>query len=34
MPRLLIDRATGALSPCNRQDDEPVVGLDRDAAAF
>lgn len=32
MPRLLLNRATGALSPYPRADDAPVVGLDRDAA--
>jgi hypothetical protein len=32
MPRLLLDRATGALLPYPRQDNEPVTGLDRDAA--
>jgi hypothetical protein len=32
MTRLLFDRNTGALLPYPRQDDEPVVGLDRTAA--
>jgi hypothetical protein len=32
MPRLLLNRATGALLTYPRQDDEPVVGLDRTAA--
>lgn len=32
MPRLLLNRATGALLPYPREDNEPVVGLDRDAA--
>jgi len=30
MTRLLLDRATNQLFPYPRQDDEPVVGLDRD----
>jgi hypothetical protein len=32
MPRLLLDRSTNQLLPYPRQDDEPVVGLDRTAA--
>jgi hypothetical protein len=32
MPRLLLDRTTGALLPYPRQDNEPVAGLDRTAA--
>jgi len=32
MPRLLLNRATGALLPYPREGNEPVVGLDRDAA--
>lgn len=31
MPRLLLNRATGALLPYPRQDNEPVAGLDRNA---
>jgi hypothetical protein len=32
MPRLLLDRITNQLLPYPRQDNEPVAGLDRDAA--
>jgi hypothetical protein len=32
MTRILLNRATGALLPYPREDNEPVVGLDRDAA--
>jgi hypothetical protein len=32
MLRLLLNRATGALTPYPRQDNEPVVVLDHDAA--
>ena len=32
MTRLLLDRTTNQLLPYPRQDDEPVAGLDRDAA--
>ena len=32
MPRLLLDRNTNQLLPYPRQDNEPVVGLDRNAA--
>jgi hypothetical protein len=32
MTRLLLDRTTNQLRPYPRQDDEPVAGLDRDAA--